>query len=283
VTDADHLRGAYGLEVIGLPDPEPLVAIQSGMWPPVHVRVECATAASVPEIGDERAVLSLDGGESAVLERRSRTAVFTTPDGSDGGRLVHPLLTAAGTVFAWWHGKEAFHGGAFVIDAGAWAILGDRDLGKSSLLAAIADAGYDVLADDLLVVDGDAALAGPRCIDLRPDAIGPSNIEGRTTPVRGNQRERLPLPPVAAAVPLRGWILLGWGDGPRTRSLGPGERLERLASQRNVQGVRPEQFLHLVRLPAWEIVRPREWTSVEVTVEMTLGLTGAGFREPGRL
>jgi hypothetical protein len=284
VDTADHARGAYGLEVIGLPDVGSLVEIESGLWPQVQVRVDPAPPiAPATAIGSEHAVLSLDGGESAILERRERTAVFTTSDGSDQGRLVHPLLTAAGTVFAWWHGREAFHGGAFVTKAGAWAVLGGRGSGKSSLLAAIAAAGHDVLADDLLVVDGDAALAGPRCVDLRPDATGPSGIEGRTTAVRGNERERLPLGSVAPAVALCGWILLAWGRGLRTRSLGPSERLERVSAQRNVQGVRQAQFLHLMRLPAWELERPREWASIEVTVEMALGLADSGVGKPSGL
>jgi hypothetical protein len=182
-------------------------------------------------------------------------------------------LTAAGTVFAWWHGREAFHGGAFVVDGGAWALLGDRGAGKSSLLAALAGAGHAVLTDDLLVTADGVALAGPRCVDLRPDMTGPAGVSGRTTPVRGDERERLVLGTVPAEVPLRGWILLSWRAGAGVSSLDAGERLTRLSAQRNVQGLRHEQFLDLVRLPAWELTRARDRASLEVAVEMALDIS----------
>src|SRR5687767_11081856 len=94
--------GAYGLEVVGLPDPGLLIPIQSGTWPSVSIRVEATDwTESLTEIGEEHATLKLDGGESAVLRRRERSAVLATTKGSDPGRIIHPLFTAAGTVFAW--------------------------------------------------------------------------------------------------------------------------------------------------------------------------------------
>jgi len=284
VRDSKRARGAYGLEVQGLPDVELLVPVSSGQWPRLDIRVEHRSepAAALNEIGGERASLSLEGGESALLDRRGRSAVFGTTEGPEGGGLVHPLLTAAGTVFAWWQGHEAFHGGAFVAAGGAWALLGNRGSGKSSLLGALAVKGHDVLSDDLLVVDGDVAFAGPRCVDLRPD-VAQLRFGGRTRPVRGDRRERLRLGPVAAEVPIRGWILLVWGTRVGIRPLGTSERLEFLAAQRNVQGLTQHQLLRLVGLPAWELSRTKDWDSFDDAVEMVLAVTDAGIGQPGRL
>ena len=284
VTDPARARGAYGLEVWGLPDVELLVPVTRGLWPRLDVRVGHShePASTFSDVGNERASLNLEGGESALLDRRKRSAVFATNEGSDGGELIHPLLTAAGTVFAWWQGHEAFHGGAFMNGDGAWAILGDRGSGKSSLLAALAMAGHGVLSDDLLVVDGERALAGPRCVDLRSD-VAKSRFAGRTESVRGGQRERFRLGSVEPEVPIRGWIGLGWGARPGIRSLAAGERLAFLASQRNVQGIAPQQLLHLVHLPAWELSRTKDWDSFDGTVEMVLAVTDAGVGQPGRL
>jgi hypothetical protein len=102
---------------------------------------------------------------------------------------------------------------------------------------------------------------------------GPTGLEGRTRPVRGDERERLVLGRVSAEVFLRGWILLSWGADAGVRSLGASERLARLSGQRNVQGLRHEQFLDLVRLPAWELTRPKDWASLDVAVEMALDLS----------
>ena len=283
MSDAVQPKGAYGLEVSGLPHADLLVPVREAGWPRVSVRVQDRSARedALTEVGNERATLNLDG-ELVILRRRERSAVFATIERSDPGRLIHPLLTATGTVFAWWHGHEALHGGAFVGERGAWGLLGDRGAGKSSLLAALAGAGHAVLTDDLLVVADGVALAGPRCVDLRSDMIGPAGVAGRTMPVRGDERERLVLGPVSAEVPLQGWILLCWGPGTGVRSLDAGERLTRLSAQRNVQGLRAGQFLDLVRLPAWELTRARDRASLEVAVEMALDVsTRAG--QPGSL
>jgi hypothetical protein len=173
-------------------------------------------------------------------------------------------------VFALWHGHEAFHGGAFVTPHGAWALLGDRGAGKSSLLAGLAIAGQKILTDDLIVVVDDVALAGPRCADLRESALVPLELDGRTEPVRGGERHRLRLSPVEAEVPLRGWILLSWGAGLNVRALEPGERLRRLTAQRNGPGAHPTRLLELARLPAWELERPLGWESLEPAVRRLL-------------
>ena len=68
-----------------------------------------------------------------------------------------------------WLRRESFHAGAVVVEGGAWAILGDKEAGKSSTLAHLALNGYTVLSDDVLVLERGSVFAGPRCIDLRAE------------------------------------------------------------------------------------------------------------------
>jgi hypothetical protein len=267
--------GAYGLELTGLPHVDLLVPVPSSRsWPVVRVLRELREAVDErPDYADlERADMGLLDGERALLDRREHSATFLVRSVEDDGRIVHPLLTAAGVIFAWWHGFEALHAGAFATPEGAWALLGEQGAGKSSMLARLALAGRPVLTDDLLIVDGKLALAGPRCLDLREDGLGPAGLEAMTEPVRGSERHRLRLGPVEPEVPLRGWILLSWGNDLELRPLSPTERLEQLSAQRNVQGIRVDGLLQLARLPAWELKRPLEWDSFEPAVHQVLEL-----------
>lgn len=266
--------GAYGLELTGLPRVDLLVSVpDSGSWPAVRVLRELGPGEDRPDHADvERADVAVLDGERALLDRREHSVTFLLRSIEDDGRIVHPLLTAAGVIFAWWHGREALHAGAFVTSQGAWALLGDRGAGKSSMLARLALAGRPILTDDLLVVDGELAFAGPRCVDLREQTLAPAGLEGMTEPVRGSERHRLRLGPVEPEVPLRGSFVLSWGDELELRPLSPTERLEQVSAQRNVQGARPAALLQLARLPAWELRRPRDWGSFEAAVGEVLEL-----------
>jgi hypothetical protein len=267
--------GAYGLELSGLSHlTDLLVPVPSGRsWPHVRISTELGGAEDRPDHADlERADMGLLDGDRALLSRKDRSATFLLKTADHDGRIVHPLLTAAGVIFAWWDGREALHAGAFVTPGGAWALIGEQGAGKSSMLARLALAGRPILTDDLLIVSGELALAGPRCLDLRADGPGAAGLDGMTEPVRGSERHRLRLGPVDPEVPLRGWILLSWGDELELRQLSPTERLEQLSVQRNVQGIEPGKILQLARLPAWELKRPFEWGSLEPAVHTVLEL-----------
>src|SRR5262249_6109268 len=146
------------------------------------------------------------------LARAERRATFCLRTSLADGDLVHPYLAPAAAVAARWAGRESFHAGAVVVDGGAWGVLGDKETGKSSTLAWLALQGHEILMDDLLVLDGDDALAGPRCIDLREE---PAARLGAGEPlgfVGLRERWRLTLDQVPARVPLHGWVTLAWGD-----------------------------------------------------------------------
>ena len=104
------------------------------------------------------------------IRRHPGSAVFTVRKPLTAEELVHPYLTPVAAVAAHWHGRESFHAGAVAIGGSAWALVGDRHTGKSSLLAALALRGVDIVCDDVLVVAGKEAFVGPRTVDLRQDA-----------------------------------------------------------------------------------------------------------------
>jgi hypothetical protein len=227
-------------------------------------------------VDGEGAELALLDGDRCVMSRERREVRLLTTISQDDGWLVHPFLTAVGVTFAWWDGRHAFHGGAFVdSECRAWCVLGERESGKSSTLARLSNAGLPVIADDLVVIDGGHVLAGPRCIDLRLEPAKALALETAATPVRGNERLRLPLPGVAAEVPLHAWVFLVWGDSFALRRLGAAEWLARLTMHRTTLTEGAPNLLELAGLQAWELQRPRTWWSLEPAVERLLDLAGA--------
>lgn len=176
-----------------------------------------------------------------------------------------------------WLGRESVHAGAFAIDGRALAVVGTRGAGKSSTLAWLALGGGEVLCDDLLVVDGRAPFPGPRSIDLREDAAARLGA-GEAVGVTGARaRWRVRLGPTRDRHVLGGFVFLSWGDSVTVRTLGAAERLERLAPQRGLrlEPTRRDAVLDLAALPAWEISRPRRWSSMREAGQRLLELASA--------
>jgi len=215
------------------------------------------------------------GRESqALFDRGRRVVTVRSPAVVPEESLVHPILALAGGIFAHWDGREALHAGAFVGNDGAWILLGDNEAGKSSTLAQLALLGYPVLSDDLVVLQDMMAFAGPRCLDLRRATTSRLNLD-ELLEVRGNERYRLPLGEIVPEVPVHGWIFLAWGSRIELRELGPGDRVRRLTNKRMLIGrlpTRPDLFLDLARLRAWELVRPRRWDCLRPAVDSLLDL-----------
>jgi hypothetical protein len=274
LTAESREHGAFGLRIRGIPrDLLPVVPAEAE-WPELQISRKLAAPPERPDrIGRRTADVALLYGDRAVMDRDARTATLLTPAPEDDGTFVHPFLTAAAVIFAWWDGRHAFHGGAFLDSARrAWCLLGHRASGKSSTLARISIAGLDVLSDDLIVIDARDVLAGPRCVDLRPDAAAVLGVAARASPVRGGERLRLALPPAPAAAPLHGWLFLTWADAVSLRRLRPSEWLDRLGQHRSTSSAYSPSLLDLAGLPAWELRRPRTSGSLEPAVERLLAL-----------
>jgi hypothetical protein len=272
--------GLYGLHLTG---------ISSAGLPPAHgsghdpIRIRHAPQPPQPACLDAwGAVLDLPGGRQLQVRRSERTATFTGPRLSHD-ELVHPYLGAAACIFSRWAGREVYHAGAFISGGRAWAILGGREAGKSSLLAALAARRLPVLADDLVVTDGHQAFCGPRTIDLRRP---PSASTGPVTRARGASRWRLSLPPLPGAVPLGGWIYLHWQAEPAMSPVPASELLTRLAARRTWPGLAsdPETLLALAARPGWDLGRPADWARMNEVVDLmlrTLPPVAPGSRFPG--
>jgi hypothetical protein len=286
-------RALYGLHLTGVAGPGLLHCPEAG-WPRVAVRhtpepagPEPLPAASDPgpasattparraEVGPERAAVDLPGRRRILLRRSAGTATFTGPPASHD-ELVHPYLGVAASVFGRWAGREVFHAGAFVSGRLAWAVVGGREAGKSSLLAVMAARGVPILADDLVITDGHLVFAGPRTVDLRHP---PPGYAAPLTSARGGTRWRLALPALPSSMPLGGWIYLTWHAEVAMRPVPASEGLARLAVRRVWPELpsQPETLLALAAHPTWDLGRPADWARMDESVDLILGtLRGAG-------
>jgi hypothetical protein len=263
----------YGLHLTGVTGAGLLPARFAG-----RPRVRIGYAQRPPEpvcVGTGRVVLDLPCGRQLLLDRSEGSATFTGPP-LDDDELVHPYLGAAASVFNRWAGREVYHAGAFVCGGLAWAVVGGRGAGKSSLLAALATRRFPVLADDLVVTDGHQVYSGPRTIDLRRP---PPNAEP-VTRARAASRWRLPLPPLSGAVPLGGWIYLRWRTEMGMPAVPASVLLARLAARRAWPALPsdPETLLALAARPGWDLGRPADWARMDEAVDLMLGTLRAASR-----
>ena len=268
------MPGAYGFELVGLPGPPAqLVEVERG-WPALEiVRVTAESSDVASWIAADRAEIRLVAGDRLRVERKPLRATFTTARRLSDAALLHPYLAPAAAVAAYWLGREAFHAGAVVIDDGVWGVIGEKEAGKSSLLAWLALQGHAVFADDSLVLDGDVAFAAPRSIDLRErPAAGLGAGEPMGT-IGDRRRWRLKLGAVPGAGRLRGWVFLAWSDDVAVVPLAPGARLRQMFDNRMVRGLAPADpaaLLELAALPAFEFARPRRWDQLARAAERLL-------------
>lgn len=266
--------GAYGLRIAGAPaGPGQLVEVPFD-WPQITLAVEPAQCgASDSDYLDAReARLRLSAGGIVQLERPTGHTTFRVTDPPPPAALIHPLLASVGAVWAWWHGRDAFHAGAFVAAGGVWALLGDKGAGKSSLLAALHLAGLPIVCDDVLVLDGPTAFAGPRSIDLRADTARRLRLGTSLGVIGDRERWRVSLDPVAPSLPFQGWIRLRWEEGVALRPVRGAERLTELMRHRalNVPAPSPKMLLGLAELPVFELARPRDWGSTDEVLKRLL-------------
>ncbi len=226
-----------------------------------------------------RVVFEPGEGRSLIVDRVSgsvATATCWDTRPTTVSDAVHPLLTAAAAVAGVWSGYDSFHAAGVMGDAGLWAIVGDKEAGKSTVAAAMASAGYPVACDDMLALRGLVAYAGPRCVDLRTDAARVLEMGHEVETDGPRSRWRVTLPPLEAELPMAGWVILSWAPRVEMVQIAPRDLLGRLASHRTWPRSQIDSLalLDLASLPAWELRRPRAWSSLPAVVaalEVTLG------------
>jgi hypothetical protein len=258
--------GAYGFRLSGLAGAAALLVDAPETWPRLDlVRVTPhGLRPETEQVTEDGARLWLPGGAWATLDRERSSAQLAIPDEITDGALVHPYLAPVALVMARWFGREGFHGGGIVAGDGVWGVLGDKTAGKSTMLTWLAREGVGVVSDDVLVIDGRNALAGPRSVDLREEAAGRLGVGEPMGRVGLRERWRFTLPPVAPELPLRGWITLEWGDEIAVEPIRGSDRLPALIPHRGVRlpPLDPAVLVHFSALPHLRFIRPRDWNAL---------------------
>jgi hypothetical protein len=268
-----NARGAYGFRLGGLPGAADLLVDAPSAWSALEI--ERAPESEGPpgdRVGPDRAELRLLSGGWVGIDRAPGRAVYHLPRPVDDGALLHPYLAPVALISARWLGRESFHAGAFVADGGVWALLGDKEAGKSTTLAWLGTHGHPVVCDDALILDGATAFAGPRTIDLRAESAQRLGIGQALGTVGVRERWRVPLDGVAAELPFRGWVQLEWGDAVEVAPVRGSERLPALIPHRGVrlEPPRPAALVEYAALPQLTLRRPRSWESLREGAERLL-------------
>ncbi len=165
----DSTGGAYGLRIRAAGAHPPELIPAPAHWPSIElcVRVTKEAPAAEEHLGGESAKLRVRPTGAVCIDRARGLATFFLPTAPTAAALLHPHLAGVAAVSSHWRDQQSFHAGAFVAGNGVWGVLGEKGFGKSTMLAALDRAGVPVLCDDVLVLDGQTAFAGPRSIDLR--------------------------------------------------------------------------------------------------------------------
>lgn len=272
--------GAYGFRIQGAFGAAHLLSEMAPEAPLLAVsqHVDDTVAPADASIGTDHATLALLPSGWLEVDRHRSSAVYHVPVPIGMEALIHPYLAPAAAVAALWQGWDPYHAAGVLIDGGVWAVSGAREVGKSTLIAALAALGYVVMADDLIVVRDGEVMAGPRTIDLRGSA-GDRFGATRELGVAGmRERWRIDLPAAPPSAPLRGWIYPEWGDSTSIEPLTLAERLGRPQEQRaaTLEQPSPEHAMWLARLPAMGFRRRRSWDDLDTSLDVLLGAINAG-------
>ena len=204
--------GAYGLRLAGdVPRSELLSQVVDGA--PIVTITRSTGTLQPPNVVDESAAtVPLINGGAVTMSRADRAAELITPDPLSDDELVHPFLAPIAAVHCHWLGWAAFHAGGVLVDDRVWGVIGSREAGKSTLLAALAVAGEVVMTDDLLIVEGHRVYAGPRTLDLRAEAADHFSDIRQLGVAGARERWRMDLGAAPPSAELAGWIVPQWGD-----------------------------------------------------------------------
>jgi len=160
-------------------------------------------------VGRERFRLDVPGIARYLVEDGSRITITPEP-GTDEDSIRLFLLGSSFGALLFQRGHMVLHGNAIRIGGKVMVGVGPSGAGKSTLAAAFARRGYDVLADDVVPLDGNGlVLPGFPRIKLWRDATEHLGIDAtRLDRIRpGVEKFNVPLPgqPPAQPLPLR-WI-----------------------------------------------------------------------------
>ncbi len=258
-------RGAYGVALQGLLERSPLLLDAPADW--ATARWEHATAAGAAARGVRRITTTSPDGALLDVTADPPRCTLVSPVRPDDRALVHPWLSTVAAYWAWARGDVTLHGAVVEVDGRAWAVLGEKESGKSTLTAWCGLAGLPSGGDDLVVVhSGDRVLCGPAAVDLRAPAAARLGVGDRVELVPGRVRWRLDVARAAPVLPLAGFVVPGWG----AEALAPvplPARFAALARNTYVRDLRGRErdVLRLVGLPVLQWTRPRDLDLLDAT------------------
>jgi hypothetical protein len=253
------------LRLAGVPGAADLLVEAPDDWPDWLIeRHGRDPAPEVDFVDEDRASVALHPSGRLAIDRARAVASIEMTDPPGDGEVAHPYLAAIAAVAARWLGHIGLHAGGFLHDGRVWAVMGDSSSGKSSMLAWLAGAGHGVMADDLLVVAGGDVLAGPHCVDLRPDvaqALGRGSSIGTAG---GRERWRVVTAPVPPTAPLAGFVTLDWGSATSAALVPSAQRLPLIADSLALAlaPADPAAVLDLAALPMLALERPRSFEAL---------------------
>ena len=273
-TRSSRASGAYGLCLSGVDGIEELLVDAPDSWIPLELILRAGPVETNEGwVAPRRAQFVTLSGGLIQLDLERGQAILTAPSVPQAEEVVHPYLSSLGAMTAYLMGEESFHAGAVVLDGGAWAIVGDREAGKSSTLASLAVRGIPIVCDDMLALRERKALAGPRAIDLRRDAAETLGLGDTIGIVGTRERWRLRVAPIEPELELRGWIFLEWGDDLAVSPTPVTERLTRLRRARGalLPPTDPTALLELAQLPGLTLRRPRDLDLLSAGLDAIIG------------
>jgi hypothetical protein len=268
-------RGAYGL-LLNLRTPEWLNPAPAE-WVNWDVSWAPSNGPLTQRIDAETAVLRLRPAGHVVIDRAGSTTTLMLSKSPRDEAWVHPHLATTAVVTARWQGRLALHASSFVADGRVWGVLGDRNAGKSSFIAWQHVAGHTPFADDLLLTDGEVAFAGPRCLDLRKGAAEHFGLGTPIGRIGTRDRWRETLPPVAAQLPLAGFVVLEWGAEPLVEPMPLQDRLRQLAGSRGLLAgdEPPAAWMKALRAPMLRFSRPKDWSRMDESMATLMAAIGS--------
>ena len=128
--------GAYGLALDGVDEARRFLLPAAPDWPRFRIQNRIGRLERVSDrLGEDRAEITLRSGGVLFLDRVEARAEFVTPEPLSADELAHPGLAPVAAVTARWLGRQSFHAGAFFLGRDVWALVAEREGGKSTTLA----------------------------------------------------------------------------------------------------------------------------------------------------
>jgi hypothetical protein len=262
-------RGAYGLNLPRVPGQQWLNEVPDE-WPTWDIEYSGAAVEQDQRISADQARLNIRPDGMVHIDRLSATSVVLVDSAPPEAAYVHPLLGTTAIMAAEWAGRISFHGGCVLDRAGrAWALIGDREAGKSTTLAWFHMHGRTVFADDVVITDGIQVVVGPRCIDLREASSRRFGLGQDIGVVGTRPRWRVDLPQTVSTAPLGGFVVLGWASESTIEPVPLADRARMLGNHRGLlvgqQHVMP--WLEALAAPMWLLRRPQDWAALDAHME----------------